>query len=247
MLRAAAPETDWSAHRRIMSRIWRAVAEHRSPRKDGRIVSSVVLFEAAQARSLERGQGLAPPDLASATARRDAAMVAFLAVLPIRRRAFVELEIGRSFLRTEAGLSVVLDSAMTKTRQHWEAAVPPVLMDIMTDYLEHVRPVMTARARPPSPALWLNDHGRPYGGIHLAARIREITEDYVGVRVSPHFFRDCAATTLAYASPEHAWLTRPVLGHSSFRTGERHYNQAKGIEAGRRYAEVIARFQWGSS
>ena len=60
------------------------------------------------------------------------------------------------------------------------------------------------------------------------------------MRVTPHFFRDCAATTLAYDSPDSARLTRGLLGHTNFRTGEKHYNQAKGIEAGRRYADVLA-------
>jgi integrase len=66
-------------------------------------------------------------------------------------------------------------------------------------------------------------------------------------RFSPHLFRDCAATTLAYHSPDSARLTRGVLGHSGFRMAERHYNQATALDAGRRYAEVLARLKQKAS
>lgn len=92
-----------------------------------------------------------------------------------------------------------------------------MLLDIMTDYLDHVRPVLAARAQPRSRALWLSDHARSYGGTHLATRIRQITKNYVGERVTPHMFRDYAATTLAYDSPESAKLTRALLGQTTFR------------------------------
>jgi hypothetical protein len=46
-------------------------------------------------------------------------------------------------------------------------------------------------------------------------------------------------------SPEQALLIRPLLGHSSFRTADRHYIQAEGIEAARTYGAVIERLKRG--
>jgi integrase len=241
VLKAARPDMDWSGHRRAVQLLWRQATDHRSTRKDGRIISTAVLLKASRERYEAQGYGSAPADFQSAKARRDAVMVAFLAVLPIRRRAFCGLEIGSSLQRTATGLRVVLESEDLKVGPGWEAQVPSPLAELLADYLEHVRPVLQARGKKPTQALWLNEHGRPYNAIHLGARIREITFDLVGVRVTPHFFRDAAATTLAYASPESARLTRAILGHSSFRTAEQHYNQATGIEAGRQYADLIAR------
>ena len=241
LLKAARPDMDWSGHTRALQLLWREATDHRSSRKDGRIISSAVLLKAARERYETQGYGSAPADFRSAKARRNAVMVAFLAVLPIRRRAFCGLEIGTSLQGTTTGLRVVLESEDLKVGPPWEAQVPSPLAELLADYLQHVRPVLQARGKSLTQALWLNEHGRPYNPVHLSTRIREITFDLVGVRVTPHFFRDAAATTLAYASPESARLTRAILGHSGFRTGEKHYNQATMVDAGRKYADLIAR------
>ena len=60
-----------------------------------------------------------------------------------------------------------------------------------------------------------------------------------GKPIHPHLFRDCAATTLAYADPEHVGLAGPLLGHRSYATTQRHYLQAKMAVAGRRLQEDI--------
>jgi hypothetical protein len=51
--------------------------------------------------------------------------------------------------------------------------------------------------------------------------------------------RDCAATTIATEDPEHVMTITPLLGHTSLRTAERHYNHARCLEAGRRYQKRI--------
>jgi integrase len=224
----------------VLHRLWARVREHRSTRKDGRVLSTAVLLQAAVRHSRQHGQGEAPQNRRHARARRDAAIVAFLALLPIRRRAFVELELGRSFLVEGRHMFVRLAPELTKTAEPWEAPIPPVLQPILSDYLLQVRPWFLARSGTSTERLWLNDSGQPYQANHLYKRVMQITEDLVGTPIPPHFFRDCAATTLAYHSPESARLTRGVLGHSGFRIAERHYNQANAIEAGRTYAALIA-------
>lgn len=64
-----------------------------------------------------------------------------------------------------------------------------------------------------------------------------------GRGISPHFFRDAAATTLARMSSESARLISPVLAHSGFRTAERHYIHARTIDAGLDYASLIKRLK----
>ena len=54
--------------------------------------------------------------------------------------------------------------------------------------------------------------------------------------MTPHLFRDAAATSIAIHDPEHVTNIMPVLGHSTLTTCERHYNQAQGLEAGRRWS-----------
>ena len=53
--------------------------------------------------------------------------------------------------------------------------------------------------------------------------------------MTPHLFRDAAATSIAIHDSEHVTNIMPVLGHATLTTSERHYNQAQGLEAGRRY------------
>jgi integrase/recombinase XerD len=56
----------------------------------------------------------------------------------------------------------------------------------------------------------------------------------------PHWFLDAAATTIAIEDPIHVRDARHVLGHTSLATTERHYNQARGLEASRRHQAVLA-------
>jgi integrase len=66
---------------------------------------------------------------------------------------------------------------------------------------------------------------------------------HLGFRISPHDVRDAAATTWAIAAPERIGVARDLLALSDLRTTTRHYNRARGIEASRAYASVIARIR----
>ena len=51
--------------------------------------------------------------------------------------------------------------------------------------------------------------------------------------INPHLFRDCAATTIAIEDPPHVRIASQLLGHRTFSTTEKYYNQARGLEASR--------------
>jgi len=59
--------------------------------------------------------------------------------------------------------------------------------------------------------------------------------------------RDAAATTASRASSEAARLIRPLLGHATYATAEKHYIHAQGIESGRDYAALVARLMQEAS
>ena len=70
-------------------------------------------------------------------------------------------------------------------------------------------------------------------------RIRAHTQKTFGRAINPHLFRDAAATTLAIADPEHVRVAAPLLGHRTFMTTERYYQQAQAFDAHRAYINAL--------
>ena len=70
-------------------------------------------------------------------------------------------------------------------------------------------------------------------------RIRERTRVKFRTAINPHLFRDAAATTMAIADPAHMRLAAPLLGHRTFSTTEKYYQQAKTYEAHQAYMKAI--------
>ena len=240
LLTAASPDLDWRLPRRLLAAARREAAGNHGARKRGRIVCSAMLLKVGLRLCGPEAEA-APTPIETARRRRDGLMVAFLALMPIRRRAFVELELGRSLVVLDGGFLVALSGDQTKSGEVWEAPTPLALLSPLRRYLEEARLALMARDGVRHDLVWVGDRGRPYHPVHLSQRIGAITHSQLGVSIAPHFFRDAAATTLARTSPDAARLTRALLGHSSYRTAERHYNHARGIEAGRDYAAVLDR------
>ncbi|MCV6826084.1 MULTISPECIES: hypothetical protein [Halocynthiibacter] len=246
VLKAYAPDHDWTMQIRLASLLRHELHTSPSTRKRGRIIASDVLFQAGLSLVEDLNSGGTPASLKEAQQRRDGVMIMMLAVLPMRRRSFVALELGQTLTVSGDRISVVLETPDTKNHRVWETEVPASLASPLLSYIRDVRPWFLTRRDTQHMRLWSNDSGRPYCAIHLGARITRLTEKYVGARVCPHLFRDCAATTLAYDSPDAARLIRALLGHSTFRTAERHYNQARAINDGRTYASLLEDIRKGT-
>lgn len=240
VLMAAAPGADWSRQARLRAGLRRRAWRRHGDRKVGRVLSSAVLLEAGLRLAGPHADAATTP-LEAAKRRREGAMIATLALLPMRLRAFAGLELGASLRVAADGMEVHLSGDMTKSGRPWSAPVPRPLHPVLRRYVEEVRPWLMARAEGGAAhdRLWVMERGRPYEAQYLGVRIGDATRRLLGVRVTPHLFRDAAATTLSRASPENARLIRPLLGHASFGTAERHYIHAGRIEAGRDHARLI--------
>lgn len=234
-------ETNVTKLRRIRAIHFAQAQDRNGERKHGRILSGAVLLQAGLALAGQHAD--AGSTLERMQKLRDGAMLAFLALLPIRRRAFVGLELGRSVLLTAHSIEIALSPEMTKTGNTWTTMVPDPLEGLLRHYLSNSRPFLLRRGDETHTMLWVADSGRPMGYSYMGRRICDLTARMTGVRVPPHFFRDAAATTLARESPEHARSAGPLLGHTSFRTAEKHYNHARVIEAGRDYNESLRRIR----
>lgn len=239
VLKSVDPERDWRVQERVLKWVSARARNNRSTRKQGRVFSSALLLEEGlRYAGLEADSASTP--LKAAKFRRDGAMIALLALMPMRRRSFIELDLCASFEVTTHQITVRLSGDMTKNGLPWEAPVPKMLEPVLRRYVEEVRPWFLSRGTQSHSVLWVDNRGAPYAPNYFGHRICQITERLTGVRVSPHLFRDAAATTLSRHSPKDANLIRPLLAHASFGTAERHYIQASTIEAGRSYAEIMA-------
>jgi integrase len=181
--------------------------------------------------------------LDAAIAYRDGLLIAFLALIPLRRRNLADLVLDRSLLREGDQWVVAFGEADTKTRAAFEIVAPEALRQPIEAYLAVHRPLLAARAgrwtRPLGGALWVSKDGSPMTQIALYDRIRARTKDHFGVAINPHLMRDAAATTLAIADPAHVRLAAPLLGHRTFATTERHYLQARAREAHLAFIDVL--------
>lgn len=242
MVQAAEPNRDWTAQERLKAQLKRLAGNGDKSRKAGRILSSAILFEAGASHAKTDAEA-ATTLLGTMKRRRNGTMVALLALMPMRRRAFTNLRLGESILVQAGQVIIWLPEELTKSGRPWEAAVPEAISSLLMDYITEVRPWFMARGRSSHSVLWVDDRGLPFDDNCLGAKIAGLTTQLTGVRVPPHFFRDAAATTLARTSPQAARLIRPVLAHSGFETAERHYIHAGSIEAGRNYAAVLKRLK----
>jgi integrase len=79
--------------------------------------------------------------------------------------------------------------------------------------------------------------------IAIYDRICRQTGKRFGEHVSPHLFRDAAASTLATEAPDHVRIAAPLLGHRTFQTTEKYYRQAKAQQGHGRFIETISKLR----
>ena len=238
LLRACHPDRDWTAINRVVMRLHREADNTVSHRKDGRILSGDHV--------LAKGLELAGPMAEAAVDKRQRALfqrngtlIAFLALIPVRRRALVSLQIGTSVVFDGDDIRIVTTPEMTKTQVYWETLVPRQLEPALLHYIDETRPWLMARCRDAHDYLWVTKDGAPLTGTAMGTLLRNQTQKLFEATLSPHLFRDIAATTLARSSPVAVGHVRALLGHRGHLTAEKYYNHASSLEVGRNYARLI--------
>lgn len=242
VLRAAFPDTDWSRHRRVTPRLAQAAGRGDPARKRGRILSSRVLLDAGLHLAGPLAEAATTP-LGRAKSQRDGAMVALLAMMPLRHRALTGLRIGMSLIISDTALTVVLPEELTKTGTPWEAEIVEPAKGALRRYLTDARPFFVARTDHKHDFLWVGNMGEPMSYSYIGKKIPDITRRLTGVSIPQHFFRDSAATTMARESPKAASMIAQMLGQSVSTTAERHYIQAGSIEVGQEHARLLKKLK----
>lgn len=230
------PEQDWAWLRAMRGAAQRQATPVRH--KAGRLTTPGTLLRLGQELMAETAAMESPS--AAALRYRDGLMIALLALLPLRRRNLMGLELEQQLTRQAGRWLIAIPGEQTKNHRPIEMALPAALVPALDTYLAVHRPHLLARRREGSTqSLWLSNTGQPLSGMRAWSVITRHTRERLGVTVNPHLFRDCAASFLGEADPEHVRLAAPLLGHGSFVTTERHYIAAQSRGALRRHHEAL--------
>jgi integrase len=172
-------------------------------------------------------------------------MIALLALCPIRRKNFAALQVGTTFRQVKGQWWIALCGRETKIGSPEERPIADWMNPYIELYLNKARPVLLKPATAPTNALWISSHkGRAMSGDDIGPLITQLTEQTVGIRISPHLFRTADATTAAEVRGDMPHLASALLNHKHARVTEEHYNRASSLRAVGRYAELILQKQF---
>ena len=228
-----APERDW----RWLRRRTQMLAFAAKPRdKRPRVVTSdrIVALGLSLMDSADRE---CQPRFLTAVGYRDGLLLAFLALCPIRLSNFAGLRLGASIQRLDSAWVVIIPSDESKTGWAYETLLPDLLGERLDRFVE------TWRLRFPrvSDSLWPSNKGGALSASGIDRVVRSHTQAAFGQPLSPHLFRDCAATTVAIKAGNRMGTAVALLGHRSPQIINKHYNQAGMLDALTRYHDLLTR------
>jgi integrase len=208
--------------------------------KASRLVSPVTLLRLGQKLMAEWQARAAHDPRLKAMDYRDGLMIAFLALCPLRVANLAAMRIGKHLNYAAGRPRVVFEASEMKGKQALEFDFPAELEPALSFYLEHVHPVLCDGAQLGAP-LWPSLHkGKRQMTAHgIYTRITHITAVHLGRPVTPHMFRDAAATFIAEMTPERAMMAAAVLQHRQLETTMRFYIHGQQHLAARNYHAAI--------
>ena len=206
--------------------------------KTDRLVLADRLLEAGLTL-IEEAERFASTPTQRARGFRNGLMIALLALHPLRIKNFATLRIGQSIRKIGGHWWLIIEFKQTKTRRRDERRVPEFMTEIIERYVDRYRPILLKKNMQES-AFWISStRGVQFTIKNMATLISKITEQTLGVDVSPHLFRMAAATTAAVYGTSAPYLASGVLGHRDERITEEYYNRARSLHASAILSEII--------
>jgi len=234
--RLIAPRTDWTWLRSLKSRL---MSRARPEDRFDRLVSPC--------RTLDLGMELMDEALKLPITGhkqreiqyRDGLLLALLSLWPIRRRSIAALTVSHHLEFDDAGVNILLHPSDTKAKRAESFRVPEPILPYLRHYLEGIRPHLLERRN--HDGLWASYRGQPLsdGQIYQIARARTVQK--FGKAMGLHDFRRAAATFVAMDAPEKIGLIPGILQHASPDVSDQHYNLARSMQAGHRFAKHLSK------
>jgi integrase/recombinase XerD len=235
MVRVLDLDADRSLVRRMQANLARRAPPSRAKRE--RMVAPSLLFAAGLAR-MDRVEHERHRKHDVCNVRyRDGLLLAILAARAFRRGNLAQMRVGRHISKVDSVYVCTFAAAETKNRRELVEPLPAALTPFIDRYIAEVRPALLRGHA--SDAFWVSTYRRALSEQSIYTKVCAATEEELGVRLSPHLFRDALATGIATDDPEHIRMASRLLGHADQRTTERHYVHAQAITASRRYNGVV--------
>jgi integrase/recombinase XerD len=235
IIRALDPDTDRSLVRRMQANLARRAPPSRAKRE--RMIAPALLFAAGLTR-MDRIDHERHRKLDVRNVRyRDGLLLAILAARAFRRGNLAQMRVGRHISKIDGVYICSFTGAETKNRRELVEPLPEALTPYIDHYLAEVRPALLRGHV--SDAFWVSTYRAALSEQSIYTKVCAATAEELGVRLSPHLFRDALATGIATDDPEHIGMASRLLGHADPRTTERHYIHAQALRASRRYNGVV--------
>jgi hypothetical protein len=170
---------------------------------------------------------------------RDGLLIALISAWLIRRRSVAALTVTRHLEFDAAGVNILLFPEDTKAKRAESFRVPEELLPYLLCYLKEIRPRLLGRRQ--HEGLWASCKGCPLSGCRIYDIVRAHITAKFGKAMGLHDFRRAAATFIATDAPELIGIVPGALQHASSDVAEQHYNLARSVEAGRRFAAHLAK------
>ena len=234
VLKSMYPAGDWSWLVTISERF---AARGKEKRKKFHLVTSETLYALGIAL-MDGALSSGKPVTASSvqTTYRDGLIIAFLALVPLRRRTLGLLRIGEHLVRSGDGWAIDIPANDTKSKRPFEFPLSMDLSARIDFYLKEIRPQILGAEG--NDYLWANRCG-PMSDKMIYANVRRRTQNALGFPVNLHRFRHAAATFWSVRDPVNVRGVKDLLGHATFATTEQHYIMAQSRMAGRALARAI--------
>jgi integrase len=165
---------------------------------------------------------------------RDGLFVLVGAYAPERRRALTTISIDQINLRD--GL-IEFEPDQIKTKRRSTRPLPAHVVDHIVEWMVLWRPLLNPSHR----MLWIAESSTAPCAETLYAAMTKATRRILGFSVSPHDFRDAAATLVVENAPQRSRLATIVLDHRSEQMTRNYTEQANQIVASRALAATLTR------
>jgi integrase len=169
---------------------------------------------------------------------RNGLMIALLALCPIRLKNLANLTLEMNFLKIGEHWLISLSADETKENRADRRPIPHFLSGYIERYIAYYRPVFGYQGL----EFWVGRYGKPLGYSAVERWVTETTRVTLGISISPHLVRSCAASTAYKYARGQSNLASSLLNHRDPKTTREHYDRGVNASYVRDFGKLLDSF-----